>query len=154
MAPPESVEWNRMAPSIVLYRWNWPQTGVILWGMSAMGLIRVKFGVGDLLQKDPPLEMEGLVDTGSAYPFIPEDALVKAGIEPSGARNFVLADGTLRSFPTGNAIISYQGSRVACLVVFGPSGTEPLFGALALESLGLEVDPVNLRLRAVGAVHI
>jgi len=49
--------------------------------------------------------------------------------------------------PVGEARFYYEGKSAPCLVVFAPEGTQPLFGVLALESLGLEVDPVNQRLK-------
>jgi clan AA aspartic protease len=112
-----------------------------------MGTFRVKFSVGNLRDTDKHAEVEGLVDTGAAYPFIPEAVLRSLGIEPEGQRTFVLADGSTRDLAIGRAEIALNGRTAPCLVVFAPHRTEPLFGALALESLGLEVDPVNQRLK-------
>jgi predicted aspartyl protease len=59
----------------------------------------------------------------------------------------ILADGAKKSLPVGEARLTYNGVSAPCLVVFAPEEAEPLFGALALESLGLEADPVNRRLK-------
>jgi clan AA aspartic protease len=107
----------------------------------------VKFFVGNLRDAEKRAEVEGLVDTGAAYPFIPEVLLKSLGIEPESKRTFLLADGSTRDLPIGRAEITFDGRTAPCLVVFAPHRTEPLFGALALESLGLEVDPVNQRLK-------
>ena len=88
-------------------------------------------------------EVQGVVDTGAAFPFIPESLLRSLGIEQTGQRTFVLADGSKRQYGVGEAKIAYDGYSAPCIVVFSPERSQPLFGALALESLGLEVDPVN-----------
>lgn len=47
----------------------------------------------------------------------------------------------------GEAKLSYGKYEAICQVVFAPRGTQPLFGALALENLRLDVDPLNRRLK-------
>lgn len=39
-------------------------------------------------------------------------------------------------------------------VIFGEPDTEPLLGVTALESVGIEVDPVNQRLKRLPAVRL
>lgn len=112
-----------------------------------MGTFRVRFAISNLFQAHRQIELDGLVDTGASYPFIPEPILRSLGIEPTGERIFTLADGTKKQLPIGRAELGYNGATAPCLVVFAPKDTKPLFGALALESLGLEVDPVNKRLK-------
>lgn len=112
-----------------------------------MGTFRVKFTIGNLKDASRVTEAHGLVDTGASYPFVPDQLLRGLGIEPTGTKTFLLADGTKRDLPIGRADIGFNGDSAPCLVVFAPDRTEPLFGALALESLGLEVDPVNQRLK-------
>ncbi len=112
-----------------------------------MGTFRVKFEISAFLQPEKRLEVEGVVDTGAAYPFIPASLLKSLGIEPTAERTFVLADGSQKKFSVGEAEFSYNGQSGPAIVVFAPEKTEPLFGAHALESLGLEVDPVNQRLK-------
>ena len=114
-----------------------------------MGCFKVSFGVGPVGREKPPIQVEGLLDTGAAFPFIPGDVLGALGIVPSGRRGFELADGSKRTFPVGEARFYYGKLSAPCLVAFAPKGAEPLLGALALESLALEVDPVNRRLRPV-----
>ena len=112
-----------------------------------MGLFSVRFRVSSLDDSARSAEIDGLVDTGACYPFIPGSTLERLGIAPTGAKVFTFADGSRKELPIGEVRFSYGGSSAPCLVVFGPAGSEPLFGALALESLGLEVDPVNQCLR-------
>ena len=44
--------------------------------------------------------------------------------------------------------LEYEGRRCATLVVLGEPGDASLLGALALETLGYEVDPASMTLRA------
>lgn len=112
-----------------------------------MGYFRVRFGISSLGVGAEAIELEGLVDTGAAYPFIPENVLRSLDVKPIREETFTLADGSQMRLAVGEARFYYQSKSAPCLVVFAPKGTEPLFGVLALESLGLEVDPVNQRLK-------
>ncbi len=114
-----------------------------------MGCFKVRFKVGRVAGKGRTIELEGTVDTGAAFPFVPSDILGELGIRPTDQLEFELADGSTRRLPVGEARFHYHGKSAPCLVVFGLPGTEPLFGALALESLLLKADPVNLRLEPV-----
>jgi len=112
-----------------------------------VGTFRVHFRVSPLSEKGPSVELEGLVDTEATFPFIPADVLQNLGIQPKQEKLFTLADGSQKKLPIGEARLAYDGLSAPCLVVFAPKEAEALFGALALESLGLEVDPVNRRLK-------
>ena len=116
-------------------------------GSTKVGTFRVSFFVSNITQPDKRVSLEGLVDTGATYPFIPEDTLQRLNIQPQSHKKFTFADGSQKEMSIGEARISLNGASAPCLVVFAPPKTEPLFGALALESLGLEVDPVNRRLK-------
>ena len=115
--------------------------------IKPMGTFTAKFKIAPLAKPDSQVEVEGHVDTGAAYPFVPESVLRSVGIVPTSEKTFVLADGTRRIFTVGEVRFTYDGGSAPCLVVFAPDGTEPLFGALALESLGLDVDPVARTLK-------
>lgn len=112
-----------------------------------MGTFRVGFSISSLQAAGPSVELKGLVDTGATFPFIPEQILHSLGIPPKGEKTFTLADGSQQKLSVGEARLTFNGTSAPCLVVFAPQNAEPLFGALALESLGLEVDPVNRRLK-------
>ena len=47
-----------------------------------------------------------------------------------------------------------MGEIVGSTVLFGEADTEPLLGVTALESLGIEVDPLNQRLKKLPAVRL
>jgi predicted aspartyl protease len=68
--------------------------------------------------------------------------------------SYELADGTVREFPFGLVRIEFMGETTAGRVIFGESGTEPLLGVTALESVGIIVDPANKTLRRLPAVPL
>lgn len=112
-----------------------------------MCVFQVRFRISHALDVERHIDLDGVVDTGAALPLIPCDVLRSLGIEPKHERTFLLADGSRRRLGIGEARLAYGNDEAPCLVAFAPRRTQPLFGALALESLGLEVDPVNKRLK-------
>jgi len=113
-----------------------------------MGTFSVKFQVSNLNKPGRQIDVAGIVDTGAAMPLIPANILRSLGIKPTQSKTFVLADGSHLRLDIGEARLAYAKHDAPCLVAFAPKGVEPLFGALALESLGLEVDSVNRRLKS------
>ena len=89
--------------------------------------------------------VKATVDTGAHYSLIPRSVLQKAGVKPYKSEVMEMADGSLKEYPIGRALMSYDGREEVCQVVFGED-SEPLLGALALEEFGLVVDPVGQKL--------
>jgi predicted aspartyl protease len=106
--------------------------------------------------KDPTQRFEGefWVDTGALCSFVPEDFLERIGIEPSATRTLVLADGRQETRLLGFCDFQVEGleGSIPCPVVFAPKGSLFLLGATALENFGVEVDPINKRLKPILAV--
>ena len=50
--------------------------------------------------------------------------------------------------------IEIMGEIVGCTIVFGGIGAEPLLGATALESAGIEVDPRNQKLKRMPMIRL
>jgi predicted aspartyl protease len=94
------------------------------------------------------------VDTGVLYSFIPEDLLQRIGVEPAATRNLILADGRQDARLLGFCDFEIDGceGRIPCPVIFAPKGSLLLLGATALENFGVEVDPVQKKLKPILAV--
>jgi clan AA aspartic protease len=90
---------------------------------------------------------EFLVDTGAVDCLAPAKAIRKAGIKPEGKRVCELADGRPVELEYGFARISLMGEETVTPIVFGPEGSEPVLGVLALEGLGISVDPKTRSLK-------
>ena len=68
--------------------------------------------------------------------------------------SYELANGTVKQYPFGLARIEFMGETTAGRVIFGESGSEPLLGVTALESVGIIVDPANKTLRRLPAIPL
>ena len=88
-------------------------------------------------------EGQVLVDTGATDSLVPRQCLKAIGIHPEAQRTYVLTDGTEIRMDVAIARIELMGEIVGGTVLFGDDNTEPLLGVTALESLGIEIDPLN-----------
>ena len=91
-------------------------------------------------------DIEAVVDTGAAYTTLPSSLLRRIGVEPSGKRTFLVADGRQVTMEIGQAWVTLNDDSVVTVVVFGEDGAPPLLGAYTLEGLALAVDPIAQRL--------
>ena len=95
-----------------------------------------------------------LVDTGATDCLVPRPGLEAIGLAPRGQRVYELADGREIKVDITVAEIEFMGEIVGGTVIFGEADAEPLLGVTALESVGIEVDPVNQRLKRLPAVRL
>ncbi len=95
-----------------------------------------------------------LVDTGATDTIVPRPYLESIGLKPKATRTYELADGSEISVDVTVATLEVMGENVGGTVIFGEPGTEPQLGATALLSAGIEVDPVNQRLKKHPAVRL
>lgn len=115
-----------------------------------MGLTHVTTTVRKLAGRGKGYAAEFLVDTGAVDSLAPAKALRKAGIKPEGRNIYELADGRVGGpveLEYGFARISLMGQEAVTPIVFGPEGSEPILGVLALEGLGISVDPKTRSLK-------
>ena len=105
---------------------------------------------------DPDKTWEGLflVDTGATDSLVPRPHLEAAGLEPKGRRAYELADSTEITVDVTTADIEFMGEIVGGTILFGEPDAEPLLGVTALESAGIEVDPVNQRLKRLPSIRL
>ena len=119
-----------------------------------MGVTHVTVAVANPTAPDRRWEGLFLVDTGATDCYVPASRLREVGIEPGGQRTYELADGTELALEVGVARIEFMGDVVGATVIFGEEDCEPILGVAALESAGIEVDPVNQRLKRLPAVRL
>ncbi len=93
------------------------------------------------------VEIDMLVDSGAVFAIVPAPLLQRIGIRTRKREQFRLADGTTITRRIGTAEVGYDGHVGGSTVIFGEPGDACLLGALALESLGLMLDPVKRALR-------
>lgn len=97
-------------------------------------------------------DLDMLVDSGAVFAVVPAPVLRRVGIRARKRERFRLADGTTISRRIGTAELRYDGHVGGATVIFGEPGDACLLGALALESLGLMLDPVRRALRPLPMV--
>lgn len=119
-----------------------------------MGAIHVDVTIRN--PADPSRSWRGpfLVDTGATDSVVPRERLEAIGVKSAGQRTYELADGRQVRMDVAVARIEFMDEFVGGTVVFGEAGAEPLLGATALESMGVEVDPRNQELRKLSAVRL
>ncbi len=112
----------------------------------AVGTFAVKVTVLNSLDPSKTATVECLVDTGAAYSQLPSDLLDSLGITHFDERPAIFADGRRSLCRVGRAEFIYDRRQTPALVIFGEPGAPALLGAMTLEGLGLDVDPIGKRL--------
>ena len=95
-----------------------------------------------------------LVDTGATDSLVPRQHLEGIGLAPEAQRTYLLADGSEVRMDVAVARIELLGEIVGGTLLFGAADAEPLLGVTALESLGIEVDPLNRQLKKLPTVRL
>ena len=105
---------------------------------------------------EPERAWEGLflVDTGATDSLVPRPGLEAIGLQPKGRRTYELADGSEIAMDITTGEIEFMGETVGGTILFGADDAEPLLGMTALASVGIEVDPLNQRLKRLPAVRL
>lgn len=107
-----------------------------------MGTVTVTMQVGNPTDPERRIPLELLVDTGAVYSVIPATVLRKLGIEAKVRKPFRTADGRSIQRAFADATFVYDGEEGVSRVIFGEPDDAAVLGVHALETLGLQVDPV------------
>ena len=78
----------------------------------------------------------------------PADNLLAAGVQPEGKAVYELANGQPIEYEHAHVWLEFLGEKTVTRIIFGPPSVEPLMGVLALESIGLIVDPLTRTISA------
>jgi clan AA aspartic protease len=119
-----------------------------------MGATHVTVTIRNPADREKSWEGLFLVDTGATDSLVPRQHLEAIGLEPEGQRVYELADGSELKMDIAVARIEFMGEFVGGTVIFGEPHAEPILGVTALESVGIEVDPRNQRLKRLPAVRL
>ena len=119
-----------------------------------MGATHVTVTIRNPAAPDRTWEGLFLVDTGSTDCLVPRPHLEAIGLEPKGQRTYELANGAELKLDVTTADVEFMGEIVGGTIIFGEESAEPLLGMTALESVGIEVDPLNQRLKRRPAVRL
>ena len=119
-----------------------------------MGAIHVTVTIRNPAEPDRTWEGLFLIDMGATDSLVPRPHLESIGLIPKGQRVYELADGSEIRMDITTADIEFMGEIVGGTILFGEANAEPLLGVTALESVGIEVDPLNQRLKRLPAVRL
>jgi predicted aspartyl protease len=119
-----------------------------------MGLTHVTTKIENLAKSGAAYEAEFLVDTGAIHCRVAREHLLAAGVQAEGKAVYELANGEPVEYEFGFARVSFFGDQTVSKVIFGPANSEPLLGVVALESVGVIVDPVSRSLKRLPALPL
>jgi clan AA aspartic protease len=119
-----------------------------------MGLTHVTVTVRNPAK--PELTWDGLflVDTVSIDSLVPGKHSREIGLTPKAQRTYELADGSEIKLDVTTGDLEFMGDLVGSTLIFGNDDAEPILGVTALESVGIEVDPRNQRLKRLPATRL
>ncbi len=92
------------------------------------------------------------VDTDSEDTWVERRFLEEVGVEPRFSRTYRTITGTHVQRQVGPVEIEYLEIKMPCPTVFANEGDANVLDAIALEILGLEVDPTTRQLKRVEAL--
>jgi clan AA aspartic protease len=95
-----------------------------------------------------------VVDTGATDSMVPASELKRIGIEPVGKKTYELASGELVEYEIAFAEFAFMGDIIVSRVIFGPDNGEPILGVIALELVGVVVDPLSQKLKKLPALPL
>jgi clan AA aspartic protease len=119
-----------------------------------MGATHVTVTIRNPADPEKTWESLFLVDTGATDSLVPRQHLEALGLKPKGKRIYELADGSELKLDITTADIEFMGEIVGGTIIYGEPNAEPILGVTALESVGIEVDPRNQRLKRLPAVRL
>ena len=114
-----------------------------------MGTTSVQVRLTNVTDHDRQVDVDMIVDSGAIYSVVPTPILRGIGVASDGPETFQLADGRSIRRDVGHALFEILGRRRPSTVIFGKRGDVCLLGMVALEELGLMLDPLKRRLRAL-----
>ena len=113
-----------------------------------MGLIHVEVGVSNPATPDVSEKIRVLVDTGSTLSVLPASMLERLGIRRR-SRWRLRGFGGEVTRDVGTVDMRYDGVDGGVTAIFGDEDDPPIMGVTAMETMGLEADPVSGKLNRV-----
>ena len=111
-----------------------------------MGTFTVEVQLAHPARPDKKQELKLLVDTGSAYTWVPSTVLGVLGLSPTTSRRVKTIQGNVVERPAAEVLLTLDGQTLHTICLFGQPGELEVLGAVTLEQFGLGVDPIQQRL--------
>ena len=115
--------------------------------MVDLGYVRVHATIANPLKRTLKMEFEFIVDAGAIYTVISKKVAEGIELKELSKRKFRKGSGIVE-LPVAEAYLTLGGEGVTTLVAITHDDEMPLLlGVTTLELLGLQVDPVNGKLK-------
>jgi len=111
-----------------------------------VGTFTVEVQLAHPARPDKKQELKLLVDTGSAYTWVPSTVLGVLGLSPTTSRRVRTIQGNVVERPAAEVLLTLDGQTLHTICLFGQPGELEVLGAVTLEQFGLGVGPVQQRL--------
>jgi len=111
-----------------------------------MGTFSAKLRVWNPAMPGRVEELNVIVDTGASYSWISRSRLEALGVEPVRKMRFRTIEGKTIERDLAPVFVATDGFTGGDNVVVAEAGDMEVLGAHTLESLGITVDPVGLKL--------
>jgi predicted aspartyl protease len=111
-----------------------------------MGITNVEAHVSRWDGTGTPISVTLLVDSGATYSVLPAPIWQRLGLIPEGAVDLSLADGTIITRDVSECRFMIEGRAATSPVVLGREDEGPLLGAVTLETMRLQLNPLTRRL--------
>ena len=121
---------------LIPVRKRFPKTG-------SMGFVNLQVRIANIAERTRFADLEMLADSGALYSVVPAELLDRLGIVPTHTEQFELADGRVIARRIGAAHFTVKDRHGVANVIFGEPADSTLLGVVALEQLGLVIDPAN-----------
>ncbi|RMH55193.1 MAG: aspartyl protease [Candidatus Hydrogenedentota bacterium] len=112
-----------------------------------MGLTTLAIFVANPRKRRKSARVRCIVDTDATYSVIRSKILEGIGIRPDDEITLALADGTEITRSVGEALFQAAGKSRVSPVIFGEEKDANLLGGVALEAMGLFLDPLERTLK-------
>ena len=143
-----------MCRAALVARWRAEAARAVVTADEVPGTMKIAATIRN--PADPAEGWEGLflMGTGAMDSLVPRQRLEAIGLEPEGRRVYELADGRKAEMDIAVVRIEIMGMLVGGTVIFGDADAEPILGATALASAGIEIDVQNRQLKMLPAVRL
>ena len=112
-----------------------------------MGFTVAKIKIENIFDGKRSKELDFLVERGALLSVVPKETLRELGVTPRQKKSFTLVNGKKIVRQIGEGRFHYKDYSGPSLVIFGEKKDKILLGVLAIESMGLEIDPLKKRLK-------
>ena len=112
-----------------------------------MDYVRVKATVINPGNPSIKADVELLADTGAVFTLISKNRLAELGVKPVEKMTFTGINGESLIRDVGAAYLQVEDRKWLTSIIFGEEKDTEVLGVTTLEQLGLQVDPIDMKIK-------